>query len=166
MPTDTERRDVARSMRETAKGRYDFCAHNIALEIGMDDPSDFDDCFDGEHLEAWRRLADLIEPSTSATPTHLRRVTDASATVGVSQRDALLALADEMERSANETMAHFANFNNRDVIEYARRIREACGEAANGLPARGAARAHAPVGKAQAGGAGRAAGAGARHEKN
>lgn len=62
MPTDDERREVARRMRETAEGKFDFCAHNVALEIGMDDPSDFDDCFDGEHLEAWRRLADLIEP--------------------------------------------------------------------------------------------------------
>lgn len=64
MATDDERREVARRMREAAEGKFDFCAHNVALEIGMDDPSDFDDCFDGEHLEAWRRLADLIDRPT------------------------------------------------------------------------------------------------------
>lgn len=111
MPTDDERRDVARSMRETAKGKFDFCAHNIALEIGMDDPSDFDECFDGEHLEAWGRLADLIEPNSD----NIRTVSGNIGTASGIDRDALLALADECDSVHMHTVA--------------RRIREACGEA-------------------------------------
>ena len=105
MASDQERLAVARSMRETAKGRYDFCAHNIALEIGMDDPSDFDDCFDGEHLEAWRRLADLIEPSCD--------------------RDALLALAEDVDGAADDSggFEPLAGM----LRDIARRIREALG---------------------------------------
>ena len=107
MVTDDERRDVARRMRETAEGKFDFCAHNVALEIGMDDPSDFDECFDGEHLEAWRRLADLIEPSepkvrcvaeVKIDGERLEElVHDAAVKLTGIDRDALLALADEMD---------------------------------------------------------------------
>ena len=66
MATDDERREVARRLREMAEERFDFCAHNVALEIGLDDPSDFDDLFDEEHEEAWLRLADLIDPPAAA----------------------------------------------------------------------------------------------------
>lgn len=52
-------------------------------------------------------------PVCDTSATHLRRVTDASATVGVSQRDALLALADECDS------VH--------MHKVARRIREALG---------------------------------------
>lgn len=42
--------------------------------------------------------------------------------------DALLKLADEMDRSAHESEAYFAGVHPVDILEYARRIREACGE--------------------------------------
>lgn len=116
MTTDDERREVARRMRETAEGKFDFCAHNVALEIGMDDPSDFDDCFDGEHLEAWRRLADLIEPPARC-PHYMYPCCRIDAGGNYIDRDALLALADEMDAEKNFVL----------VGGYARRIREALG---------------------------------------
>ena len=42
-------------------------------------------------------------------------------------RDALLALAMEMKFKAKENEAHFAGIHPEEVIEYARRIREALG---------------------------------------
>lgn len=138
---------------------------------------------ESSYREYVSRLADLIDPGSrdssamraeadrlrwerhdcDGVARSLRREADmVDAARAAVDRDALLALADEMERAPDGGTFLVSPF----AHSVARRIREACGEAANGLPARGAARAHAPVGKAQAGGAGRAAGAGARHEKN
>ena len=41
--------------------------------------------------------------------------------------NALLKLADEMDRSAHESEAYFAGVHPVDIIEYVRRIREALG---------------------------------------
>lgn len=146
MVTDTERREVAQRMRETAEGKFDFCAHNIALEIGMDDPSDFDECFDGEHLEAWGRLADLIEPgepnghecvpgecllnvremqhSTEEEQNEYGAMLEKiSVELHPVDRDALLVLADEMDERSRWVCVG-------DAIHAkacARRIREALG---------------------------------------
>lgn len=43
-------------------------------------------------------------------------------------RDALLGLAREMKFKAKESEAYFAGIHPGEVVEYARRIREACGE--------------------------------------
>ncbi len=82
-------------------------------------------------------------------------------TVRAVDREALLALASLL----SDIGAGFV-IDRKGAREVARRIRDACGEAANGLPTRGAARTPARGGKAQVGGDGRAAAAGARHEKN
>lgn len=44
-------------------------------------------------------------------------------------RDALLGLAREMKFKAKESEAYFAGIHPVEVVEYARRIREACGVA-------------------------------------
>ena len=52
MPTDTERREVARRLRERA-GKRVLNLHELLWCIGCD----------GDDAAAWNRLADLIEPS-------------------------------------------------------------------------------------------------------
>ena len=107
MATDDERREVAERMRISAE-RYDFCAHNIALDMGID--ADYDDVYDESHRQAWLSLADLIDPDTTTDTTKSPDVTTKC------DREALLALADECDS------VH--------MHKVARRIREACGEVA------------------------------------
>ena len=118
MPTDEERRRVARKLREYASwdGEEDCfvdCADwgervlNLLYRDG-------EDRTEGEY---YARLADLIEPApkcSEATPK--------------CDRDALLALADAMDGHADE-MHDGCNFaSSGDMRDYARRVREACGE--------------------------------------
>ena len=80
-------------------------------------------------VELRGRLADLIDPSRDASATH----TDASATVtdtsATCDRDALLALADELQGYADGAASAegFPYVNAGDLWAYADRIREACG---------------------------------------
>ena len=121
MISDTERREVARRLRELRGGwSSGECYYTIIHELGLPDTSREDG---GAALYA--RLADLIEPGCDASATH----TDDTATRDVSQcrrgdvdRDALMALADEMDAEGLNGWAGPVN-----VGEYARRIREACG---------------------------------------
>ena len=110
MATDDERRRVAERMRASA-GKYDFCASNIALDMGIVG-SDYSEGYNARHRLAWLRLAELIEPTCD--------------------RDGLLALADEMNAVANyaheTTRSESAREHIRRISYYAQRIREACGE--------------------------------------
>ena len=100
MPTDTDRREVARRLRGLRSGwSSGECYYTIIHALGLPDTSREDG---GAAIYA--RLADLIEPSCD--------------------RDALLALANEMDAEGLNGWAGPVN-----VGEYARRIREACGEA-------------------------------------
>lgn len=63
MVSDDERREVAERMRISAE-RYDFCAHNIALDMDID--ADYDDVYDESHRQAWLSLADLIYPGDTS----------------------------------------------------------------------------------------------------
>ena len=91
MIDDSERREVARRLREHSGARL-FTGEDVERLIGIElsgfRPKDADNSFD--------RLADLIEPSCD--------------------RDALLALADEMTVEKD------------DIWRWSRRIREALGE--------------------------------------
>ena len=124
-----ERRDVARRLRGQAK----------MLGPNMDAPEfahytadviDVNECMTWYEMEL--RLADLIDPSCDAAAAH----TDATATRDVSQgrrsdvdRDALVELADEMtwcyegaaSAEGDGTVGAWV------VMQYADRIREACG---------------------------------------
>lgn len=128
MATDDERREVARRLRELVPclfddGEYIDCGE-VESALGLV-------CDDGAWYEAEgvMRLADLIEPGSSATPP--RRVTDASATVGASQMEQLLALADEMEYDADAENAAkcdpMLGSIARMQVKYANRIRVALG---------------------------------------
>lgn len=137
MATDDERRRVAAALRDAAP--YDTMHDDVdvgrvlhCLGLHYVDIDRLNFC--GHDVN---RLADLIEPaptSSDATATH----TDASATCDMSQsrrdtvacdRDALLALADEMGNPIKQAVWNQTAGVRREHImeEYARRIREALG---------------------------------------
>ena len=110
--TDDERRLVAERLRGLGYSGLQeslICAYLDALGI--------------KGYEGWigiaHRLADLTEPAPTS-----------SDTAPTCDREALLAMADKIEASArhlNVWQGPFLNAN--DVRVFARRIREACGEA-------------------------------------
>lgn len=148
MATDEERREVARRLRELVPclfddGEYIDCGEvEESLGLVNDDGAWY-------KADGVMRLADLIEPSEHKTKciaevkinedkihefvdeeaAYLREaVHQASVELIGIDRDALLALADEMNSDAD----FWGGFTvcmlyTRDVREYARRIREACG---------------------------------------
>ena len=96
-------------------------------------------CDDGDDAAAWNRLADLIDPGELKTTCiaevkiegeKLEEVVNrAIAEYTGIDRDALLRLARYMDKDVAETEAHFSNVvSTKSVSDYARRIREACGE--------------------------------------
>ena len=124
MPTDDERRRVAERMRASA-GKYDFCASNIALDMGIVG-SDYSEGYNARHHVAWLRLADLIEPAPKC-----------SEAAPKCDRDALLALADKMAMMPQCDLCpvtvscteHADGCAGALMGHYASSIREACGEA-------------------------------------
>lgn len=107
MKTYNERRAVARRLR---RSRSEWSGMGWRLWLGPKfcavvlSDGNRDELEDAAH-----RLADLIEPSCD--------------------RDALLRLARYMDKDVAETEAHFSNvISTKSVSDYARRIREACGE--------------------------------------
>lgn len=80
MPTDDERREVARNIREnyvrSGLGYEVASAYNIAMAIGMNPGILVGD------IDLWNRLADLIEPSCD--------------------RDALLRIVNELQADIND----------------------------------------------------------------
>lgn len=126
MPTDDERREVARRLREE-RGPSLMVLMGV-LGVG------------GAHL--FDRLADLIEPSepkvkcvaeVKVDGERLEKlVHDAAVELTGIDRDALLALADEMEEFGNLPVKHpgIRVLHNDDFsieLGYVRRIREALG---------------------------------------
>ena len=79
MPTDDERRRVARNVRENyirgGMGCRTASTYNIALAVGIVPEMLVED------IEFWNRLADLIDPDCDASATH----TDVTTTREVSQ---------------------------------------------------------------------------------
>lgn len=127
MPTDDERRDVAKNCYEAAY-RELFTGENVARAIGTHTS--------GTTLydhDAWSRLKALIEPSLT-TPVGItvgeeqmqRLVRDATAKVLGVDYHALLALAGEMEAYAMAADYEGAGVVNSSCLEvYADRIRDA-----------------------------------------
>ena len=118
MPTDDERRKVARRLRK-AIGLTEFAE---VLGFNWTDDSDW------VWNDVSNLVADLIEPSCDAAATH----TDATATRDVSQcrrsdvdREALLALAEDVDGAADDSggFEPLAGM----LRDIARRIREALG---------------------------------------
>ena len=81
-------------------------------------------------------------------------------------REALLALADEMDHWALTCDHYDRQVSPLDVTKYARRIRESCGEAANGVPTGRRVSGRVEGSGPQAGGPSGPRCAGARAEKN
>lgn len=125
MPTDRERREVARRLRdEVGSGSSWPGIERLGLILGIK----------REPRTGWEgriltRLADLIEPSESGQNRDRNQdsVQKESPIVQIApecDREALLALAEELEGEGLDGWASGPV----NVGEYARRIREACGE--------------------------------------
>ena len=114
--TDDERREVAERLRGISRdvkfwGGVDplhYVKKGVFGDVDRHGPNETID-----------RLADLIDPGDMS---QMRRDTVAC------DREALLELAREMKFKAEESKAYFAGIYPGEVVEYARRIREACGE--------------------------------------
>lgn len=128
MPTDTERREVAERLRRAWTNVPDKnpvrhhmrVLYEIYAAVGLnDDGVDAIDLFD--------RLADLIDPDCEEGRYSVAR------TVRPVDRDALLALADEMGHPIRQAVWNQTAGVRREHImaEYARRIREALGVSAD-----------------------------------
>ena len=120
MVTDNERREVARRLREYVDLPDDWWADTYSGFYV--EKCAFGNVERHRESELFARLADLIEPSD--------HIGDSDKMV---DRDALLALADEMEEFGSLPVKHpgVRVLHNDDFsreLGYARRIREACGE--------------------------------------
>ena len=103
MISDNERREVARRLRELRGGwSSGECYYTIIHALGLPDTSREDG---GAALYA--RLADLIEPSCD--------------------RDALLALADEIDSMERMVFHNEVRVSDEVLVSVTRRIREALG---------------------------------------
>ena len=127
MTTDDERREVATRLRNNASQDMDWL---VPWAV-------FNDAEQHDSEAVVRRLADLIEPSESGQNRDKNRdtVQIESPIVQIEHecdRDALLALADEMDRDGRvqrerQKAGERWFIDGLDVMEYARRIREALG---------------------------------------
>lgn len=124
MPTDDERRRVAKELRDffpinLVSELTDVDCHLASMVMGEKFcPSNCLECFE----TVCERLADLIETDTTTDTTKSAQDTTKC------DRDALLALADEMEAWALTCDHYDRRMLPIEVARYARRIREACGE--------------------------------------
>lgn len=129
--TDDERREVARRLRELEvcefDGEFIDCGEvENALGLVSDDGAWYE-------AEGVTRLADLIEPPRQCPCYDSGRHWCSIHDVPIIDRDALLALADEMEGGfllfgSTKSARRVFDFLSDKLGEYARRIREACGE--------------------------------------
>lgn len=138
MATDDERREVARRLRELhlGGGSKDLIERTLSDAIGAWRKSGMSWDFITE------RLADLIEPSEPKVKCvaeikvdgeQLEKLAhDAAVEMTGVDREALLALADEMGHPIKQAIWNQTAGVRREHImaEYARRIREACGAVA------------------------------------
>ena len=121
MPTNDERRRVAEKLREYASWDDEGCL--VDCQEWGESVLNLLDCGDTEG-ECYEALADLIEPHTQCPYYHSDRHR-CSAYDDVVDREALLALADEMQRELDECASdHEIAGNLQSQID---RIREALG---------------------------------------
>ena len=118
LPTDNERREVARRLRAYGKEFVDATWRELCNVVLYDEdryPSTV------RKLRLIDRLADLIDPDTTMDTT--KTPTDTTKR----DRGALLELADEMDKWALTCDHYDRQVSPLDVTKYARRIREALG---------------------------------------
>ena len=125
MATDDERRrEAARRLREFTKNNQwplTVGGNSTTIRYAISDIV-FGDKKYHSGVDLLDRLADLIEPAPTS-----------SDTAPTCDREALLALADEMGHPIKQAVWNQTAGVRREHImaEYARRIREACGEVAS-----------------------------------
>lgn len=150
MPTDTERREVARRLRGI-KDTREGCGHDLCCDLWsaiFDSDYRCPDLCDECEVAVLNSLADLIEPSCDRdTPQKVAEemfgkmrhstkeeanaydamLKSKSVEIHPVDRDALLALADEMGHPIKQSVWNQTAGVRREHImaEYARRIREA-----------------------------------------
>ena len=121
MIADSERREVARRLRdkkaECEERGYPWMCDDLILALGYDHDYEAGD-------EIFDRLADLIEPPTQCPYYRSNRHYCSIYDVPSIDRDALLALADEIEADGTDCYTVSTQYV---LDEYAQRIREACG---------------------------------------
>ena len=116
MPTDDERREVARRLRDNANQDWEWV---VPWAI-------FNDAKEHDAPEIQQRLADLIEPN----PDNIRTVSGNIGTVSGIDRDALLVLADDIHRLVDNQeirFFHVVQVHESTLSTIERRIREAVG---------------------------------------
>ena len=136
MPTIDEKRTIAENLRYEA----DYPGRPVQyMEQFIEDLRQIIISDGGyiDYSEMFNRLADLIDPamgeaeevqSASIAQHMAESMCDIQRKAGLAiDRDALLKLADEMERSARESENYFASISPWDVIAYAKQIRKALG---------------------------------------
>ena len=146
--SDTERREVARRLRSVGLDdiRYSDAICEVMMCADLTCVGD-EDCHGSDErpecvVRVFARLADLIEPSepkvrcvaeVKVDGEQLEKLAhDAAVELTGIDRDALLALADEMEEFGNLPIKNpgirvLQNDDFSRELGYARRIREACG---------------------------------------
>ena len=145
MTTDSERREVARRLRHSWVNVPDKnpVRHQLRVLLEIYGAVGLADDDDANALVLFDRLADLIEPGepkvkcvaeVKVDGEQLEKlVHDAAVELTGINRDALLALADEMERRADLPSLTVAGQDlvfSEFLVGYARRVRKACGEGA------------------------------------
>ena len=129
MIADSERREVAERLRdkkaECEERGYPWMCDDLILALGYDHDYEAGD-------EIFDRLADLIDPGESGQNLDKNRDTVQIESPAVQKapecdRDALLALADEMKEKVLVYDRLGLRVPTRDVMGYSRRIREALG---------------------------------------
>ena len=137
--TDDERREVAARLREFSKDRWSLTVggNSATIRYAISDIV-FGDKKYHSGVDLLDRLADLIEPPRQCPCYDSGRHRCSIHDVPTIDREALLALADEMEAGPRRERCPVAldcsecagHCSERLSEHYARRIREACGEVA------------------------------------
>ena len=107
MTDDSERREVARRLREYSGGRKAFHLGRLCAACGIDKSRLMSRTTDAD-VEAWAYLADLIEPSCD--------------------RERLLAIATVMAADSVRSVKQGISVSPVYILHAARDIAEACGE--------------------------------------
>ena len=126
MPTDTERREVARRLREYSGGRKAFHLGRLCAACGIDKSRLMSRTTDAD-VEAWAHLADLIEPSghecvPGECPLNVRHDNDRI------DQERLLAIATIMAADSVRSAKQGSSVSPVYILHAARNIAEACGE--------------------------------------
>ena len=125
MPTNDERRRVAEKLREYASWDDEGCL--VDCQEWGESVLNLLDCGDTEG-ECYEALADLIEPPRQCPHYHSdRHYCSVHEDVSMTDRHALLKLADRIQHHADNSAGHSAYAARFDLAGWAEVIREACG---------------------------------------